>query len=187
MDEIPAHLKPIIEKARKQSDTFRKKILKRQLQKFVDKEVIEQNVRRKLTVRIVNSIPRAVAQAITMWNAIEVSWSDMQETYGKGKPVRANDPLYCWCLAWHEVAHFNVPNERNWSEEKGRYTRWKTHGPLWRKYCVERGHHPNVQADVELWRKKGVRLDVIHRKWSHDKSKEQDNAWYSGEHKNGPN
>jgi hypothetical protein len=153
-EEIPDAIRPIIEKTRKQWNALKRKALHRRMQKYVDHEVAAQNVGKKITVNIVNSLPFAVAQAVIMWNTIEVSWAQMQKFYRTGKPARADDPVYCWCLAWHEVAHFNVPTERCWSNEKQRYTRAKYHGPKFRKYCMERGHHPKVQADVELWRER---------------------------------
>lgn len=181
-DEIPEALKPIIEKARKKSDTFRKKILTRQLQKFVDREVIAQNVGRQLTVRMVGHIEfGAAAEAVIRWNAINVSWPKMQKFYQTGKPARADDPVYCWCLAWHEVAHFNVPVEKRYSKN-GYFRGWRPHGPKFIKYCSERGHHWNVHADVELWRKKGLRLE-IGGKWCHYESSPQEDARQSGEHK----
>lgn len=154
MDEIPEHLKPIIEKTRKQWNTLKKKALVKQMQKFVDREAIAQKTGRKITVRLVKHISfGSAAQAVLSWNAIEVSWPVMQKLYKVGKPARADDPVYCWCLAWHEVAHFNVPVEKRTSES-GWFTGWRPHGPKFRKYCSERGHHPNVQADVELWRER---------------------------------
>lgn len=152
MDEIPETIRPIIEKHRKKWDTLRKKALLKQMQKYVDHEAIAQKVGRKLTVKMVGHISfGSAAQAVTTWNTVEVSWPRMQKFYKTGRPARLNDPVYCWCLAWHEVAHFNVPVEKRTSES-GWFTGWRPHGPKFRKYCTERGHHPHVSADTELWR-----------------------------------
>jgi len=149
-DKIPE----AVLKEKKRRDASRKRILLNQMQKLVDFEALAQKVGKKLAVRMVGHISfGAAAQAVIRWDAIEVSWPVMQKIYRAGKTARMDDLVYRWCLAWHEVAHFNVPVEKRTSES-GWFTGYRPHGPKFRKYCSERGHHWNVSADVELWREK---------------------------------